>query len=158
MLGLLSSQMCWLQWTTAPADAEHFSNCTDGKSYKCPICSIKQEPKENAEREQVVGDERSEEVNVPEQYEGHSQCGEMNANADSKRKKCDQNDPCTRAVRKKKEYTRCKQPGEECGERKEVHHMITEWTEKRVPSTESVAFTVGKTPKSFGVKQKPSTL
>ena len=147
-----------LQWMTVAADAEHFSNCTDGKSYKCPICSIKQEPKENAEREQGVGDERSEEVNEPEEYEGHSQCVEMNDDADSKWKKVDQNDPCTRAVRKKKEYTRCKKPGEESGRKKEVHHMTTEWTEKRVPSTEAVAFTAGKTPKSFGVKQKPHTI
>ena len=36
--------------------------------------------------------------------------------------------------------------------------MTTEWTEKRVPSTEAVAFTAGKTPKSFGVKQKPHTI
>ena len=39
-----------LEWMKSPNDAKIYSNCPDGESYKCPICSIKEEPDENTEK------------------------------------------------------------------------------------------------------------
>ena len=144
-----------------PEDAEHFSNCSDGKSYKCPICSIKQEPQEYAEKLLRIGDEMSEKVNEPHDDEVHRVCGEINDDGNTKRKKCEQNDQRTPEVRDNVHYryTRLTKPDEEIGERKRVHQITGEGKEQRFPSPEAVDFTVGKTPKSCGVKsRKPRTI
>ena len=53
-----------LEWMKSPNDAKIHSNCPDGESYKCPICSIKEEPDENTEKN----------------------CGDINDNSRSKKK------------------------------------------------------------------------